>query len=167
MMIDTDETSYWLAYQQNIQYLNILMTSVFFHQNIYIMNILLFHQNIQIMNILPSLNSNSLLLPTRIVRTFNKSLTAADIIKFTQEDEMKYLIIEHYSGNYFGFNIHERNKRTSAISIVQDQEEFMVMGWKVAKRKIEKNQGREYKHHQRKNPSRCGSIHYNHDLESK
>jgi hypothetical protein len=46
---------------------------------------------------------------------------------------MKYLIIEHSSGNYFRFNLHESNERTSAISIVQDQEEFMGMGWKVAK----------------------------------
>ena len=29
------------------------------------------------------------------------------------------------------------------------------------------NQGREYKHHQRKNPSRCESIHYKHDHKSK
>jgi hypothetical protein len=73
------------------------------------------------------------LLASCIVRTFDKSLTAVDIIKFTEEDEMKYLIIEHSSGNYFGFNLHESDERTSAISIVQDKEEFMVMGWKVAK----------------------------------
>jgi hypothetical protein len=91
------------------------------------------HQNIHIMNILQSLTSNSLLLAPCIVRTFEKSLTAVDIIKFTEEDEMKYLIIEHSSGNYFGFNLHESNECTSAISIVQDKEEFMVMGWKVAK----------------------------------
>ncbi len=46
---------------------------------------------------------------------------------------MKYLIVEHSSGKYFGFNLCESNKRTSAISIVQDKDEFMVMGWKVAK----------------------------------
>ena len=85
------------------------------------------------MNILRSLISNSLLLAPCIVRTFEKSLTAVDIIKFTEEDEMKYLIIEHSSGNCFGLNLHESNERTSAISIVQDKEEFMVMGWKVAK----------------------------------
>ncbi len=85
------------------------------------------------MNILQSLISNSLLLAPRIVSTFKKSLTAVDIIKFTEEDEMKYLIINHFSGNYFGFNLHESNERTSTISIVQDKEEFMVMGWKVAK----------------------------------
>jgi hypothetical protein len=51
------------------------------------------------MNILQSLISNSLFLVPRIVRTFEKSLTAVDIIKFTEEDEMKYLIIEHSSGN--------------------------------------------------------------------
>ncbi len=85
------------------------------------------------MNILQSLISNSLLLAPCIVSTFEKSLTAVDIIKFTEEDEMKYLIIKHSSGNYFGFNLHESNERTSTISIVQDKEEFMVMGWKVAK----------------------------------
>jgi hypothetical protein len=85
------------------------------------------------MNILQSLISNRLLLAPCIVRTFEKSLTAVNITKFTEEDEMKYLIMEHSSGNYFGFNLHESNKRTSVISIVQDKEEFMVMGWKVAK----------------------------------
>jgi hypothetical protein len=85
------------------------------------------------MNILQSLISNNLLLAPCIVRTFVKSLTVVDVIKFTEEDEMKYLIIKHSSGNYFGFNLHESNERTSAISIVQDKEEFMVMGWKVAK----------------------------------
>jgi hypothetical protein len=39
------------------------------------------------MNILQSLISNSLLLAPRIVRTFKKSLTAVDIIEFTEEDE--------------------------------------------------------------------------------
>jgi hypothetical protein len=60
-------------------------------------------------------------------------LTAVDIIKFTEEDEMKHLIINHSSGNCFGCSLHESNERTSEISIVQDKEEFMVMGWKVAK----------------------------------
>jgi hypothetical protein len=86
------------------------------------------HQKIQIMNILQRLISNSLLLAPCIVRTFDKSLTAVDVIKFTEEDEMKYLIIEHSSGKFFGFNLHESNERTSTISIVQDKEEFMVMG---------------------------------------
>jgi hypothetical protein len=51
------------------------------------------------MNILQSLISNSLLLAPCIVRTFKKSLTAVNIIKFTEEDEMKYLIIKHSNGN--------------------------------------------------------------------
>jgi hypothetical protein len=57
------------------------------------------------MNILQSLISNSLLLAPRIVRTFKKTLTVVDVIKFTEEDEMKYLIVEHSSGKYFGFNL--------------------------------------------------------------
>jgi hypothetical protein len=46
---------------------------------------------------------------------------------------MKYLIVEHSSGKYFGFNLHVSNKRSTALSIVQDKDEFMVMKWKVAK----------------------------------
>ncbi len=53
------------------------------------------HQKNQIKNILQSLISSSLLLAPCIVRTFEKSLTAVDIIKFTEEDEMEYLIIKH------------------------------------------------------------------------
>ncbi len=85
------------------------------------------------MNILQSLIFNSLLLAPCIVRTFEKTLTVVDIIKFTEEDEMKYLIIEHSSGKYFGFNLCESNKHTSAISTVEDKDELMVMRWKVAK----------------------------------
>ncbi len=91
------------------------------------------HQKNHTMNIFESLISNSLFLAPCIVRTFEKTLTVAHIIKFTEEDEIKYLIVEHSSGKYFGFNLRESNKHTSAISIVQDKDEFMVMGWKVAK----------------------------------
>jgi hypothetical protein len=51
------------------------------------------------MNILQSFISNSLLLAPCIVRTFKKSPTAVDITKFNEEDDMKYLIIKHSSGN--------------------------------------------------------------------
>jgi hypothetical protein len=91
------------------------------------------HQKNHIVNILRSLISNSSLLAPCIVRTFEKTLTVVDIIKFTEEDEMKYSIVEHSSGKYFGFNLRESNERTSAISTMQDKDEFMVMGWKVAK----------------------------------
>jgi hypothetical protein len=51
------------------------------------------------MNILQSLISNSLLLAVCFVRTFEKNFTVIDVItKFTEEDEMKYLIVEHFSG---------------------------------------------------------------------
>jgi hypothetical protein len=39
---------------------------------------------------------------------------------------MKYLIVEHSSGKYFGFSLRESNERTSANSNVQDKDEFMV-----------------------------------------
>ncbi len=84
-------------------------------------------------NNLQSLISNSLLFAPCILRTFEKTLTVVDIIKFTEEDEIKYLIVEHSTGKYSGFNLCESNERISAISIVQDKDEFMVMGWKVAK----------------------------------
>jgi hypothetical protein len=73
------------------------------------------------------------LLAPCIVRTFEKTLTVVNVIKFTEEDEMKYLIVEHSSGKYFGFNLHKSIEHSTAFSIVQDKDEFMVMGWKVAK----------------------------------
>jgi hypothetical protein len=120
-------------YQQNIHYLNILMTSISTSSKYSHHEYFALHQKIHTMNILQSHISNSLLLAPHIVRTSEKTLTVVDIIKFTVEDEMKYLIVEHSSGKYFGFNLRESNKRTSAISIVQEKDEFMVMGWKVAK----------------------------------
>ncbi len=63
------------------------------------------HQKNHTMNILQSLISNSSLLAPCILRTFEKTLMVVDIIKFTEEDEMKYLIVEHFSGKYFGFNL--------------------------------------------------------------
>ncbi len=120
-------------YQQNIQYLNILMTSFSTSSKYSHHEYFALHQNIHTMNILQKFISNSLLLAPRIVRTFEKTLTVVYIIKFTEEDELKYLIFEHSSGKYFVFNLRESDKRTSAISIVQDKDEFMVMGWKVAK----------------------------------
>jgi hypothetical protein len=73
------------------------------------------------------------LLAPCIVKTFEKTLTVVNILKFTEEDEMKYLIVEHSSGKYFGFNLCESDGRSTAFSIEQDKDEFMVMGWKVAK----------------------------------
>jgi hypothetical protein len=46
---------------------------------------------------------------------------------------MKYLIVIHPSGKYFGFNLCKSNKCSTSFSIVQDKDEFMVMGWKAAK----------------------------------
>ncbi len=63
-----------------------------------------------------------------IVKTFEKTLTVVDIIKFTEEDEMKHFIFEHSRGKYFGFNLRESNKHSTVFSIVQDKDEFMVMG---------------------------------------
>jgi hypothetical protein len=62
------------------------------------------------------------LLAPRIVRTFEKTLTVVDSIKFTEEDEMKYLIVEHSSGKYFGFNLCKSDERSTAFSIVQDKD---------------------------------------------
>lgn len=54
-------------------------------------------------------------------------------MKFIEEDEMKFLIIEHSSGKYFAFNLPDTEKCSTAFGIIQDKFEFMVMGWKVAK----------------------------------
>jgi hypothetical protein len=113
-------------YQQNIHYLNILMTFFSTSSKYSHHEYVALHQKNHTMNILLSLISNSLLLAPCIVRAFEKTLTVVDIIKFTEEDEMKYLIVEHSSGKYFGFNL-----EASITNMIMNPNEEWLACWKT------------------------------------
>lgn len=68
-----------------------------------------------------------------VVRTFGKHLTVEQINEFIEEDNMKYIIFEYSGEKYYAFNLLDGVEYATAISIIQDKFEFMVMGWKVAR----------------------------------
>jgi hypothetical protein len=67
---------------------------------------------------------------------FDKQLTLADIIKFTKDDKMKYLVVEYSNGNFYGFNLVDANERRDAKIIVADVDnDFTICGWRISKDK--------------------------------
>ena len=64
---------------------------------------------------------------------FNKTLSIANIIRFTREDKFKFLIVEYVFSNIYGFNLGVKVEQTAAINIVKDKTDFTVEGWKIAK----------------------------------
>jgi hypothetical protein len=67
---------------------------------------------------------------------FDKQLTLADIIKFTKDDKMKYLVVEYINGNFYGFNLVDANERRDAKIIVADVDnDFTICGWRISKDK--------------------------------
>ena len=67
---------------------------------------------------------------------FDKQLTLEDIIKFTKDDKMKYLVVEYSNGNFYGFNLVDANERRDAKIIVADVDnDFTICGWRISKDK--------------------------------
>ncbi len=59
-----------------------------------------------------------------------------DIMEYRKNENFKYLVIKVSHGNYYGFNLRVKMGRTYAMKIVSPDEpdNFMVVGWKVAKK---------------------------------
>ncbi len=64
---------------------------------------------------------------------FNKTLTVADIIRFTREDKYKFLLVEYDTTSIYGFNLCVKVEQTAAINIVRDITDFTVEVWKIGK----------------------------------
>jgi len=64
---------------------------------------------------------------------FNKTLSVANIIRFTREDKYKILFVEYVTSNIYGFNLCVKVEQTAAINIVKDTTDFTVEGWKIGK----------------------------------
>jgi hypothetical protein len=59
-----------------------------------------------------------------------------DIMEYAKNENFKYLVIKASHGDYYGFNLKVKTERTYATKIVSPSEpdNFMVVGWKVAKK---------------------------------
>jgi hypothetical protein len=70
------------------------------------------------------------------IRIFTKTLMMHDIMEYMKSKNFKYLIIEASHGDYYGFDLRGKMERTYAMTIVSpyERDDFMVVGWKVAKK---------------------------------
>jgi hypothetical protein len=60
-----------------------------------------------------------------------------DIIEYMKGENFKYLIIGASHGDYYGFNLRvkmERSTYVMSIASPDARDNFMVVGWKVAKK---------------------------------
>ena len=57
-----------------------------------------------------------------------------DIMQYSKNENFKYLVIEASHGDYYGFNTKVKKEREIATKIVTEYDDFMVKGWKVAKK---------------------------------
>jgi hypothetical protein len=68
-----------------------------------------------------------------------KEITFDEILKFVEDEQFKYLVLESVNDNYYGFNLKNKLARKTSKEIVLgnwmvlvDADEY-VIGWKVAK----------------------------------
>ncbi len=67
---------------------------------------------------------------------FNKELTLLDIMKFTKDDNMKCLVVEHANGSFYGFSLVDENERHDATNIIADVgNDFTIIGWRISEKK--------------------------------
>jgi len=55
-------------------------------------------------------------------------------MQYSKNENFKYLVIEASHGDYYGFNTKVKKEREIATKIVTEYDDFMVKGWKVAKK---------------------------------
>ena len=56
-------------------------------------------------------------------------------MQYSKSENFKYLVIEASHGDYYGFNLKVKKEREIATKIVTEYDDFMVIGWKVAKKR--------------------------------
>ncbi len=62
-------------------------------------------------------------------------MTIDDIVKFTKDEKMKFLVVKYTNGCFYGFNLIVKNKRQTATNIVADVDnDFTITGWRMSKK---------------------------------
>ncbi len=52
---------------------------------------------------------------------------------FQENDNFGFIIFESSNGKYYGFDLGDDNERERAFDIIGDEDDFTVIGWKVAR----------------------------------
>jgi hypothetical protein len=68
---------------------------------------------------------------------FDNMLTIEKVISYYDNDDFAFIVFKSGNEYYYGFNLGNKNKCDAAFEILEDKDDFTVIGWKVA-RKIPK-----------------------------
>ncbi len=64
-------------------------------------------------------------------------LTVEKVKLYYDNDNFAFIVFESSNERFYGFNLGDKNERDAAFEILEDEDDFTVIGWKVA-RKIPK-----------------------------
>ena len=66
------------------------------------------------------------------LKTFGKSMTLKDFIKYKVDDDFAYLVIESCNYQFYWFNPRNKEEKYQATNIVRNSD-WYVVGWKVSR----------------------------------
>ena len=61
-------------------------------------------------------------------RTFDKSMTLKDFIKYKVDDDFAYLVIEDCNDQFYRFNLRNKEEKYQATNIVRDYDCMLSVG---------------------------------------
>ncbi len=53
---------------------------------------------------------------------------------YHDNDNFAFIVFESSNENFYGFNLGNKNERHAAFEILEDEDDFTVIGWKVARK---------------------------------
>jgi hypothetical protein len=68
---------------------------------------------------------------------FAKTLTIEKVKLYHDNNNFAFIVFESSNENFYGFNLGNKNECDAAYEILEDEDDFTVIGWKFA-RKIPK-----------------------------
>ena len=65
---------------------------------------------------------------------FDKTLTIEKVKLDYENDNFPFIVFESSNEKFYGFNLGNNNERDAAFGILEDEDDFTVIGWKVARK---------------------------------
>jgi hypothetical protein len=65
---------------------------------------------------------------------FDKALSLDKVKYYYENDNFGFLIFKSVDGKCYGLNLGIKNKHDTAFNILQDEDDFTVIGWKMARK---------------------------------
>jgi hypothetical protein len=67
-------------------------------------------------------------------RMFDKTLTIEKVNSFYDNDNFAFIVFKSSNEKFYGFDLGNKNERDVAFEILEDEDDFTVIGWKVARK---------------------------------